>query len=156
MDTETATMLGLKSHKKLVGKSQICNGHVKADYLCECKFYLHGKEKLMVVKVSDGQPCLLGLDIQMKFNLAINAPMLTYSFNTTPAVAPFKHLVMARFKEANSLGDDDLQAVELLISPEVALQELIDAGKTNLIVDLGTTCTVTCVQKWGINLGYSL
>src|SRR3989338_4722878 len=81
---ELAKRLGLKSHRRIIGRSGLGDGREKYDYLCETSLTLSGVEKSIVVKVSANQPCLLGLDVMFYFDMEIYIAQQEYSISLNP------------------------------------------------------------------------
>jgi len=140
---ELAKELGLKSHKKIIGKSAIGNGQEKYDYLCETTIKINNIEKIIVVKVSPSQPFLLGLDVMFLFDMHIFIIKQEYSItkDINYQIPPsFHSLNFSSIMKSLKLTNDDLITVTDLPTPEQAYSELLNAGKSNFVFDLGISC----------------
>jgi hypothetical protein len=140
--------MGLKSHPSLIGRSLIGNGQQKVDYLCPTLISILGVEAPIVVKVAPDQPNLLGLDSMFLFDMELQILKGEFTIARKP-LAPkdtqFQFLDMGYILKKLGLSVSDLVAVETLPPPDESYKLLLNTGKSNCVVDLGTTFGSTTV-----------
>ena len=148
---DNAEALGLLGHPKLVGLSAIGNGANKYDYLCEATMRILGEETSLVVKVSPNQPNLLGLDAMLLFDMQISPLQEQFTMLANPVdkkiIKPkFRWLdfdaLLGRLKVTHS----DLVPVGRLLTPDESYLALVREGKSNFVIDLGTSYLTPWVQ----------
>lgn len=141
IDSDTAAALGLLSHTTLVAPA---NGELKIDYLCAATIQILGVEASLVLKVSPGQPSnVLGLDAMFVFGVEVNMLALQFSIAEAPLPIP---MVAAKFRwlhwdailHSRHLTLADLVPIADLPPPADSFRELVNVGKPNLIINLGT------------------
>ena len=75
-----AQEVGLKGHAKIFGHSLLANGHMKFDYLSQCKISVGGSSVSLVLKVTDNNdPMLLGLDAMIALGWNVVSPQSIFS-----------------------------------------------------------------------------
>jgi len=161
IDSATAVQLGLKSHPKLLGLSQIGDGSTKADYLCATTVTVLGVEVPLVIKVGPSQPSLLGLDAM--FSLSMNLNLSTLKFDvakhpTLPPTSTFGFLSFPKLLSQNKLQQKDLVPIQDLPPPEDQYQSMRALGTAHSVINLGTTMSFrlpSAEKPRVINLGSS-
>jgi hypothetical protein len=133
--------LKLKSHKKLIGYSQLANGRtLKYDYLAKANINVQGQSKDFVVKIAPLQTNLFGIDLIILFNMSIDIPMLKYTIHSNPVSVKKMGLKLLDFDELLKmldLSDADLMDIEDLPDPEKAYKDAIASGTSYAILNLG-------------------
>lgn len=84
IDTALALSLNLKSHLTLIGHSDIGNGQKRYDYLSFANVSILGVTAEILVKVAPGQPCLLGLDAMVMFDMALHLAKAKFDITAHP------------------------------------------------------------------------
>jgi len=146
IDSKTASTLGLKSHRNLVGVSRMGDGSCKYDYISVVTMGLLEEKRILVVKVAPDQPFLFGLDAMHLFKMNIDFFHQSFTIGSPSAndISGMKVFDFMKLLEKAKVGMDDLVPLSSLPPPEISFKALLDTGKTNMVVDLGfsTTCTV--------------
>jgi len=162
IDSSTAARLGLKSHPRLVGTSQIGDGSIKVDYLCQTTISIMDITAPLVVKVGPNQPSLLGLDAMFRFSMILNIPQLTFEIDEQVSngdkTLQFIFINFEQLMARLQIGEDDLKPVQDLPPPQEAYKQQISAGGSNYVLDLGSTLGFSSVAPFhnsfgSINLG---
>lgn len=149
---DIAQIMGLKSHKNVVGVSILADGSPKMDYLCEGEVSINGVVFPLVIKVGDSkQPLLIGLDVIHAGSMVLDFLNMTYTHSKTPIFDPsfgFKFLNYRDILHSAGLHEEDLVPVELLPDPDVAYAEAKVSGQSGLCVFLGTSSAVDTTTDW--------
>jgi len=158
IDQALAAVLGFRGHPNLIGRSVIGNGQMKVDYLCQTTISVLGVEAPLVVKVAPNQPNLLGLDAMFLFDMELH--FVKGEFQIGHKITPrsmFRFLDMVSMLKNLNLSHSDLVPINTLPPPEVSYKVLVDAAKTNCVIDVGTSfsCVLPLVRPSFINLGTS-
>ena len=118
---------------------------MKYDYLSLTTISILDLETMLLVKIAENQPYLLGLDAICKFGMDISIrdlsfrienplPNSSYGFNFTNFIDVMKSL---------EISGNDLVEFDKLPPIKEAVKELQTLGKSNLVFDLGTSFTTT-------------
>jgi len=146
--TALAVHMGLKSHRSLLGRSAIGNGQQKVDYLCPTLVSLLGVEAPLVVKVAPDQLSLLGLDAMFMFDMELFIMKGEFSVARKALSArdvQFQFLDMGAILKKLGIPYSELVPVESLPPPDESYKELVHTGKSNCVLDLGTTFGSTTI-----------
>jgi hypothetical protein len=147
---DKAHYFGLKSHPSLLGRSLLGDGQTKNDYLCPALISILGVEAAIVVKVAPDQPSLLGLDAMFLFDMELHIVKGQFSIAPkaiAPMDSPFHFLEMGSILKKLGIPPSDLVPVETLPPPDVSYKQLVSAGKSNCVIDLGTSFASTTVAR---------
>ena len=88
------------------------------------------------------QPVLLGLDAMYLFDMELHFVRGEFQIHRkimAPNSTQFRFLDMASLLKKVKLSDSDLVPVGSLPPPEESFKELVNAGKTNCVIDLDTS-----------------
>jgi len=160
-DQDTAAHMGFKSHPSLLGRSLLGNGQIKMDYLCPTLISILGVEAPIVVKVAPDQPSLLGLDAMYLFDMELYIVKGEFAIARkalSPMETSFKFINMGAFLNKLGIHASDLVPVQSLPPPDESFKQLVNAGKANYVLDLGTSFATTVVPTKTVqiaNLGCS-
>jgi hypothetical protein len=156
-----ATNAGLKGHRLLIGRSALANGELKLDYLCPALISVLGVDVPLVVKVSPEQQNLLGLDAMFLLDMELHIVKGEFSIvpkPLSPKETQFQFIDIPGYLKKLNLTSTDLIPVEDLPPIKEVYLELVNAGKTGFVIDLGATFSstiipITSLEPKIINLG---
>jgi len=113
---------------------------------------------MLMFKVGPGQPELFGLDAMYTLGMIID--VVDSSASILPNAIPsensqFRSIHYTAVLKRLGIQASDLLPIQSLPPPQTAYQQLVDAGQTNLVHDMGTTlgCSRPIVLSWDLGRG---
>ena len=127
-----------------MGHSAIGNGATKHDYLCLAKMSILGVETSLVVKVSPNQPNSLGLDAMLLYDMQVSPLLKQFTMRADPVDMElidldFRWLDFDALLTQLNITHADLVPVHTLPTPDESYKALVQQGKANSVIDLGTS-----------------
>jgi hypothetical protein len=149
INTKMAKQIGLKGHPKIVGFSQIADGSMKFDYLCEMEMIILDIPLTIVASVSPNNHNLLGLDVMSKLSMKLNIEDLTYQISKSPKISSvwFQTLDFDKIIQQSKIKRSELKPVDSLPNPQIAYQQLLNNGDAKSVINLGTTFSGVILPK---------
>lgn len=158
ISTDTAALAELKGHPKLIGTSRIGDGAFKVDYICPGLITVEGVSTMLMFKVGPDQPEVFGLDAVYALGMILD--VVDSSASILPKAIPsensqFRSIDSTALFKRLGIQASDLLPIQSLPPPQTAYQQMVDAGQTNLVHDMGTTlgCSRPIVHSWDLGRG---